>query len=199
MKTSPTSNTIGMGRGGVGVCFSRFVGLSGPSRGIIISPPRLRRPRVGNTNEQVRVSLISSLGTGAACAVSFSSTVDSGGRNGPVKGCACDFSAKTTVSAVRMSKRILRSRGLRPIGNVLIKLCTSRTSSTFHAGPVLQIDHASDHNHFIVGNITPNSCHVCTLRSRSNSCGFDRGDRGVTFSRSVVIPSYGPSIERSAA
>ncbi len=194
----PTGESIGGGSGGLAVCFSRCVILRGTSRGIMISPPRVRVPRVHADKGGVRVVLRSALGGGAACAMSFSSTVMSGGRKGPVKGFACSFSAKAGVSAVRISKAVLRTRGLRPVGNVVIKLCTSLSSATFAARPFSEISHAGKDNGFGVGKITPKGCHVCTLRSVSTGFVFDRGTRGVTFSAVIVRPSYHPSAHRSA-
>lgn len=198
VEDSPGPCTAGGGGGGVTVRFSRFVGLRGASRGIMISPPRLRRPSVGTDNEEMLIGLVSSLGPGAACAVSFSSTVISGGRNGPLNGCTFSFSAKRTVSALRISKGMLTTTSLRPIGNVVIKLRTSLDSDTFIGGPFSHMSHASDQKHFAVHNVTPNGCRVFNLVSNGRGCLCSSGARVVTFYSSVVVPSVRTTIHRSA-
>lgn len=195
---APTTNTLGGREAGISLLFSRFVGLRGTARGIIISPPRMRRPRVGTSKGQVRMGLLSSLGTGAACAVSFSSTVISGGRNGPLNGFAFAFSANARVSAVRMSKAILSTSGLRPVGKVLMKLRSGLGSSTFAGLPFSHITHASDQKHFSVHNMTPNGCHVCKLVSTSRAFAFGRGDRIVTFGSSLIVPHVRREVHVSA-
>lgn len=185
---APTTKTLGGAGAGMSLSFSRFVGLRGTGRGMIVSPPRIRRPRVGTSKGEVDIGLLSSLGPGAACAVSFSSTVISGGRNGPLKGFTFAFSAKDTVSAVRMSKALLRTSGLRPIGKVLINVRSGLSSATFAGLPFSEMTHASDHKRFAVHNITPKGCHVFNLVSTSRGFTFDRGDRTLTFGSSLIVP-----------
>lgn len=196
--TAPRPGTAGGGHGGVSVRFSRCVGLSGTSRGIVVSPPRGRTPRIGMDKRQILIRFFSALHRGAACAVSFNSTVISGGRSGPLNGFTCTFSANRRVSAVRMSNAILTTRGLRPMGNVRMKLRGGLRSDTFMGLPFSHVSHASDHKHFAVHKITPKGCHVCTLVSNGRGCFFSSGARTITFLSSLIIPSVHPTVHRSA-
>lgn len=188
VKELPASGTTNVEKGRFRVYFDEIVQLKGQSEKVIISPPQKNAPKMISMGHYISVVLQDTLLPNTTYTIDFADAIVDNNEGNPMPSYVYAFSTGNTIDTLQISGRIIDSRTLRPMPNILVGVYADSTQSSFAEKAMLRATRSDENGNFTLGYMADGAYRLVALEDIDKSYSFNNKNERFAYVDTLCRP-----------